>query len=79
MTIGTGLVLLVTLVIIFLLPLSALRPRRPRLVNRGGRPRGYRRRRIDAIKRAAAADIAMIRGNDRVLRPGTGGDRESGR
>ena len=78
MTIGTGLVLLVTLVVIILL-LSLVRPRRPRLVNRGGRPRGYRRRRIDAIKRAAAADIAMIRGNDRVLRPGAGGDRESGR
>jgi hypothetical protein len=64
MTIGTGLILLVTLAVIFLLLLSALRPRRPRLVNRGRRPRGYRRRRMDAIKRAAAADIAMIRGND---------------
>ena len=64
MTIGTGLVLLVTLAIIFLLLLSVLRPRRPRLVNRGRRPRGYRRRRIDAIKRAAAADIAMIQGKD---------------
>lgn len=65
MTIGTGLVLLVTLAVIFLL-LSVLRPRRPRLVNRGRRPRGYRRRRMDAVKRAAAADIAMIRGNDRT-------------
>jgi hypothetical protein len=64
MTIGTGLVLLVTLVIIFLLLLSALRPRRPRLANRGRRPRGYRWRRMDAIKRAAAADIAMIQEND---------------
>jgi hypothetical protein len=63
MTIGTGLVLLVTLVVIFLL-LSLVRPRRPRLVNRGRRPRGFRRRRMDAIKRAAAADIAMIQGND---------------
>lgn len=66
MTIGTGLVLLVTLAVIFALLLSALRPRRPRLANRGRRPRGYRRRRMDAIKRAAAADIAMIRGNDRT-------------
>jgi hypothetical protein len=65
MTIGTGLVLLVTLVVIFLL-LSLVRPRRPRLVNRGRRPRGFRRRRMDAIKRAAAADIAMIQGNDRT-------------
>ncbi len=65
MTIGTGLVLLVTVAVIFLL-LSVLRPRRPRLVNRGRRPRGFRRRRIDAIKRAAAADIAMIQGNDRT-------------
>jgi hypothetical protein len=66
MTIGTGLILLVTLAVILLLLLSALRPRRPRLVNRGRRPRGYRRRRMDAIKRAAAADIALIRGNDRT-------------
>jgi hypothetical protein len=66
MTIGTGLILLVTLAVILLLLLSALRPRRPRLVNRGRRPRGYRRRRMDAIKRAAAADIAMIRGNDQT-------------
>jgi hypothetical protein len=64
MTVGTGLVLLVTVVVVIGLLLSLLRPRRPRLVNRGRRPRGFRRRRIDAIKKAAAADIAMIRGND---------------
>jgi hypothetical protein len=78
MTIGTGLVLLVTAVIIILL-LSLLRPRHPRLVNRGRRRRGYRRRRADAIKRAAAADIAMIRGNDRARRPDASGDRKSER
>lgn len=65
MTIGTGLVLLVTVVVVIGLLLSLLRPRRPRLVNRGRRPGGFRRRRIDAIKKAAAADIAMIQGNDR--------------
>ena len=63
MTVGTGLVLVVTVVVIGLLLLSALRPRRPRLVNRGRRRGGYRRRRIDAMKRAAAADIAMIQGD----------------
>lgn len=67
MTVGTGLVLLVTVVVVIGLLLSLLRPRRPRLVNRGRRPRGFRRRRIDAIKKAAAADIAMIRGNDQFL------------
>ena len=67
MTIGTALVLLVTLVVTGLL-LSALRPRPPRLVNRGRRG-GFRRRRIDAIKAAAARDIALIQGNDRALRP----------
>lgn len=64
MTIGTALVLLVTVVVIRLLLSVALGPRRRRLVNRGRRPRGYRRRRMDAMKRAAAADIAMIQGSD---------------
>jgi hypothetical protein len=59
MTIGTGLVLLVTVVVICLL-LSLVRPRRPRLANRGRRTGGYRRRRAEAIKRAAAADLALI-------------------
>ena len=77
MTIGTGLVLLVTVVIIGLL-LSLLRSRLPRLVNRGRRRGGYRRRRMDAIKRAAAADIAMIQGNDRSLGRHADGGRESG-
>jgi hypothetical protein len=31
---------------------------------------------MDAIKRAAAADIAMIQGNDRLPRAGAGGERE---
>lgn len=66
MTIGSTLVLLITLVVIGLL-LSALRPRPPRLVNRGRRG-GFRRRRIDEMKAAAARDIALIQGNDRVLR-----------
>ena len=64
MTIGIGLVLIVTVIIIGLLLAVVLRPRRPRLVNRGRRPGGYRRRRIDAIKRAAAADLALIQGKD---------------
>jgi len=68
MTIGTGLVLLVTVVVVGLLLSAALRPRRPRLVNARRRPRGYRQRRIEAMKRAAAADIALIRGNS--PRPG---------
>ena len=76
MTIGTALVLLVTLVVIGLL-LSALRPRPPRLVNRGRRG-GFRRRRIDAIKEAAARDIALIQGNDRVPRPKAARDRQAG-
>ena len=67
MTLGTGLVLLVTAAVIAALLLSVLRPRRPRLANWGRRPRGYRWRRMEAIKAAAAADIAMIRGR----RPGT--------
>jgi hypothetical protein len=78
MTIGTGLVLLITVVVIGLL-LSLLRPRRPSLVNRGRRRGGYRRRRMDAIKTAAAADIALIRGNDRVLGPDAARDRGSRR
>jgi hypothetical protein len=76
MTIGTALVLAITLVVIGLL-LSALRPRPPRLVNRGRRG-GFRRRRIDAIKAAAARDIALIQGNDQALRPRTARDREAG-
>jgi hypothetical protein len=75
MTIGAGLVLLVTVVVIVLL-LSVLRPRRRRLANRGRRRRGYRWRRMDAIKRAAAADIAMIQGNDRLPGAGAGGERK---
>ena len=77
MTIGTALALLITVVVIGLL-LSLLRPRRPSLVNRGRRRGGYRRRRMDAMKRAAAADIALIRGDDRTIRPDAAGDRESG-
>jgi hypothetical protein len=77
MTVGTGLVLVVTVVVVTGLLLFVLRPRRPRLVNRGRRPGGFRRRRIDAIKRAAAADIAMIQGDDRFLGRDAGGDRES--
>ena len=79
MTIGTGLVVVVTVVIIGLLLLSALRPRRPRLVNRGRRRGGFRRRRMDAMKARAAADIALIRGNDGRLRHDAtaDGERES--
>ena len=76
MTIGTGLVVVVTVVVIGLLLLSALRLRRPRLVNRGRRPAGFRRRRIDAMKARAAADIAMIQGNDGPLRPDATADEE---
>ena len=75
MTIGTALVFLITVVVIVLL-LSSLRRRPPRLVNRGRRG-GFRRRRIDAIKAAAARDIALIQGNDRALRPRAAKDRES--
>lgn len=77
MTIGTGLVLLVTVVVICLLMSVLLHPRSPRLVNRGRRPVGYRRRRIDAMKRAAAADIALIQGNDRVPGPRSSGGPNS--
>jgi hypothetical protein len=70
MTIGTGLVLLITAVVLVFLLALALRPGRRRLVNRGRRRGGYRRRRIDRIKRAAAADIALIR---------SGGDPDSPR
>jgi hypothetical protein len=77
MTIGTGLIVLVTVVVIGLLLLSALRPRRPRLVNRD-RPRGgFRRRRIDAMKARAAADIAMIQGNGRRPRQDATADSEA--
>jgi len=64
MTIGTVLVLLVTVLVIVLLLSLVLRRRRPRLVNRDRRVGGYRRRRMDRIKAAAAADIALIRGED---------------
>ena len=77
MTIGTGLVVVVTVVVIGLLLLSALRPRRPRLVNRNRRRGGFRRRRIDAMKARAAADVAMIQGNGRRPRQDATADRES--
>ena len=80
MTIGTGLVVVVTVVVIGLLLLTALRPRRgrrPRLVNRNRRSGGFRRRRIDAMKARAAADVALIRGTDRRLRPDATADGES--
>ncbi len=77
MTIGTGLVVVVTVVVIGLLLLSALRPRRPRLVNRNRRRGGFRRRRIDAMKARAAADVAMIQGNGRRPRQEATADRES--
>jgi hypothetical protein len=77
MTIGTGLVVVVTVFVIGLLLLTVLRPRRPRLVNRGRRRGGLRRRRIDAMKARAAADIAIIRENDGYLRPDAAGDRDS--
>jgi hypothetical protein len=77
MTIGTGLVVVITVVVIGLLLLSALRTRRPRLVNRDRRRGGFRRRRIDAMKARAASDIAMIQGNDRRLRPDATADGES--
>lgn len=64
MTIATGLVLVVTVVVIGLLLLAVLRPRRPRLVNRGRRPRGYRWRRVEAMKAAAARDIALVQGKE---------------
>ena len=77
MTIGTGLVIVVTVVIIGLLLLAALRPRRPRLVNRGRRRGGFRRRRMDAMKARAAADIALIRGNGGRPRHDATADGES--
>jgi hypothetical protein len=64
MTLSTGIVLLVTVVVVLVLLALALRRRRPRLVNRGRRPRGYRMRRADRIKRAAAIDIALMQGKD---------------
>ena len=76
MTIATGLVVLVTVIVIGLL-LVALRRRSPRLVNRD-RPRGgFRRRRIDAMKARAAADIAMIQENGRRPRRDATADSES--
>jgi hypothetical protein len=78
MTIGTGLVVVIAVVVIGLLLLSALHPRRIRLVNRNRRRGGFRRRRIDAMKARAAADVALIQGNDRRPRRGatTDGDSE---
>jgi hypothetical protein len=76
MTIGIGLVVVVTVVVIGLL-LSALRPRRRRLVNRNRRRGGFRWRRIDAMKARAAADVAMIQGNGRRPRQDATADRES--
>ena len=72
MTIATGLVLVVAVVVIGLLLLVVLRPRRARLVNRGRRPRGYRWRRMEAMKAAAARDIALVQGKepDPVTGPG---------
>ncbi len=77
MTIGIGLVVVVAVVVIGLLLLSVLRPRRPRLVNRDRRRGGFRRRRIDAMKARASADIAMIQGNDGRLRHDATADGES--
>jgi hypothetical protein len=78
MTIGTGLVIVVIVVVIgLLLLLTVLRPRRPRLVNRNRRSGGFRRRRIDAMKARAAADVALIQGKDRRLRPDATADGES--
>jgi hypothetical protein len=70
MSVGTGVVLVVTVVVILLLLAVLLRPRRRRLVNRGRRPRGFGRRRMDRIKAAAAADIEEIRTGGRVRRGG---------
>jgi hypothetical protein len=77
MTIGTGLVVVVTVIVIGLLLMLALRPRSVRLVNRDRRRGSWRRRRIDAMKARAAADVALIRGNDRRLRPDAAPDGES--
>jgi hypothetical protein len=76
MTAGTGLVLLVTVIAVVALLSLLLRPRRPRLVNGGRRRRGFGRRRMEAIKRAAAADIALVQGNDRLLAHPADGDPE---
>jgi hypothetical protein len=79
MTIGTGLVLLVAVVVVVLLLALVLRSRRPRLVNRGRHRGGFRRRRIDRIKAAAAADIALIQGKDPAVRTDAGGTPDGGR
>jgi len=75
MTVGTGLVLVVAVIVVVALLSLLLRPRRPRLVN-GGRRRGFGRRRMEAIKRAAAADIALVQGNERLLVRPADGDQE---
>lgn len=64
MSVAIGLVLVVAVVVIGLLLLVVLRPRRPRLVNRGRRPRGYRWRRVEAMKAAAARDVALVQGKE---------------
>jgi hypothetical protein len=64
MTLGIGLVVVVAVVLIGILLIIAVRPRRPRLVNRDRRRGGFRRRRIDAMKARAAADVAAIQGRD---------------
>jgi len=69
----TWLFLLIAVAVIALL-LSLPRVRRRRLVNRGRRKGGFRRRRMDALKRAAADDIARIQENDAV----PGADAASG-
>jgi len=70
MATSTAVVLLVAVVVIIALLALVVRPRRRRLVNRGRRPRGYRMRRADRIKRAAAIDIALMQGKDPKAKPG---------
>ena len=64
MTLGIGLVVVAAVVLIGILLIIAVRPRRPRLVNRDRRRGGFRRRRIDAMKARAAADVAAIQGRE---------------
>jgi len=72
----TWVYVLIAVVVIALL-LSLPRIRRRRLVNRGRQKGGFRRRRMDALKRAAAADIAAIQGNDSVLGTDAPSEQES--